>query len=227
MWSHTRSLDVLLLVTTVAPAELVRVATSFGPAGRGERARTARTAGLGVPAAYLAVTGLAAALVLSAGTAPASLGRWAAGPLWVLAAVGAGCALVGLEFVVGAAPKVLRGARGLRLGVRRGPGAAGPAFLVSIALTAVAEEVLYRGLWIGTLHERLQFPAWLAIGCAALGYALGHLFFGGLTVVQKLLSGAVFGTLLTASGSLAVPLAAHLAQNLTVYALARKQASAP
>ncbi|MGV9268187.1 CPBP family intramembrane glutamic endopeptidase [Kitasatospora sp. NPDC003701] len=227
MWSHTRSLDVLLLVTTVAPAELVRVATSFGPGGSGDRARIARSAGLGVPAAYLAVTGLGVALVLSTGGAPAYLDLRAAGPLWLLAAACAGCALVGLEFVVGAAPRVLRGTRGLRLAVQRGPGGAGPAFLASIVVTAVAEEVLYRGLWIGTLHERLHAPAWLAICCAAVGYALGHLFFGGLTVVQKLLSGGAFGVLLTASGSLAVPLAAHLAQNLTVYALARKQASAP
>ncbi|MFD7931050.1 hypothetical protein, partial [Streptomyces sp. NPDC059742] len=34
MWSHTRSLELLVLVATVAPAELIRVATAFGPAAK-------------------------------------------------------------------------------------------------------------------------------------------------------------------------------------------------
>lgn len=46
MWSHTRSLELLVLVATVAPAELIRVATAFGPAAKAGADR-----GAGSPAA--------------------------------------------------------------------------------------------------------------------------------------------------------------------------------
>ncbi|WP_432590362.1 CPBP family intramembrane glutamic endopeptidase [Streptomyces sp. HD1123-B1] len=222
MWSPTRSLEGLVLVATVAPAELVRIAGSFrtGPDHARNRERTAT---VGVPLAYLVVTGLAVAVVASGHLIPDRLGAWRTGPLWLLIALGAGVVLIGVEFALGAVPKLLRGERSLRLSVRGGA-PAGPGYLASILLTAVAEELLYRGLWIGALEEWLGLSAWAAICCAAVGYALGHLFFGGLIMVQKALSGAVFGVLLVASGSLLVPVLSHLGQNLTVHALAARQA---
>ncbi|MER8186879.1 CPBP family glutamic-type intramembrane protease [Kitasatospora sp. NPDC094015] len=225
MWSHTRSLELLVLVATVAPAELVRVATAFGPAARAgtDPGRAARRAQLGAPSAYLLVTALAVAVAADGGFVPDALTGRPAGAPWLLAAVGIGAALVGAEFALGAAPAVLAG-RGLpRLAVHPGAGPVGSGYAAAILLTAAAEEVLYRGLWIGLLHERLRLPAAIAVALAALAYALGHLFFGGLAVVQKILSGAVFGLLAVVSGSLLVPLVAHLAQNGAVYALAVRQ----
>ncbi|WP_395298311.1 CPBP family intramembrane glutamic endopeptidase [Kitasatospora hibisci] len=245
MWSHTRSLECLVLVVTVAPAELVRVATAFGPGGGlgggpgggtggsgpakggagagGGRGRAVWLALLGAPAAYLVVTGLALAVAASGGFAPDTLTDWRADAFWLPAAVLVGAALVGAEFLVGALPRLLRGAHGLRLAVHRSSGVATSGYAAAVLVTAVAEELLYRGLWVGLLHQRLELPSGAAIAVAAPAYALGHLFFGGLAVVQKTLSGAVFGVLLVASGSLAVPLVAHLAQNAAVHLLAVRQ----
>ncbi|MFJ3794210.1 type II CAAX prenyl endopeptidase Rce1 family protein [Kitasatospora sp. NPDC090091] len=241
MWSHTRSLECLVLVASVAPAELVRVATAFGSNGAGGgpgggpasakggsgagggRGRAAWFALLGAPAAYLVVTGLALAVAASGGFTPDTLTDWRADAFWLPAAALAGAALVGAEFLVGAVPRLLQGAHGLRLAVHRSSGVATPGYAAAILATAVAEELLYRGLWTGLLHQRLELPTGVAIAVAALAYALGHLFFGGLAVVQKTLSGAVFGVLLVVSGSLAVPLVAHLAQNAAVHLLAVRQ----
>ncbi|MFD0275585.1 type II CAAX prenyl endopeptidase Rce1 family protein [Kitasatospora sp. NPDC127111] len=233
MWSHTRSLECLVLAATVAPAELVRVATAFGPGGAGSgpgegrtgtgRGRAAWFALFGAPAAYLVVTGLALAVAASGGFAPDTLTGWRADAVWLPAAAVTGTALVGAEFLAGAVPRLPRGANGLRLAVHRSSGVATPGYAAAILATAVAEELLYRGLWIGVLHQRLELPTAVATAVAALAYALGHLFFGGLAVVQKTLSGAVFGVLLVASGSLAVPLVAHLAQNAAVHLLAVRQ----
>lgn len=137
-------------------------------------------------------------------------------------AVLVGVVLVGAEFAVGAVPGLLDGTGLPRLAVHLG-GPVGGGYAASILSTAVAEELLYRGLWIGVLHERLRLPVGAAVAVAAVAYAAGHLFFGGLAVVQKTLSGTVFGLLLVGSGSLAVPLVAHLAQNATVLALAVRQ----
>ncbi|SMF78978.1 CPBP family intramembrane glutamic endopeptidase [Streptomyces sp. Amel2xC10] len=220
MWSHTRSLEGLVLAATVAPAELVRLAGSFreAPAKHLGRART--TAAVGVPAAYLVVTGLAVAVVASGHLVPDRLNASFPGTVWLVVALGTGVALVAAEFGLGAVPELLRGTRTLRLSVQA---SAGAGHLVSILLTAVAEELLYRGLWIGTLEQGLGLPTASAVCCAAVGYALGHLFFGGLAVLQKSLSGGVFGVLLVASGSLLAPVLAHLAQSLTVHALAVRQ----
>ncbi|MFJ9643899.1 CPBP family intramembrane glutamic endopeptidase [Streptomyces sp. NPDC101206] len=225
MWSHTRSLELLVLVATVAPAELIRVATAFGPGAKAgaDRGRAARLGLLGAPAAYLVVTALAVAVAADGGFVPDALTGWRTGALWLPAAVVVGAVLVGAEFAVGAAPRLLDGSGRPRLAVHRGGGAVGGGYAAAVLATAVAEELLYRGLWIGVLHERLHLPVGVAVAVAAVAYAVGHLFFGGLAVVQKTLSGAVFGLLLVASGSLAVPLVAHLVQNAVVVALAVRQ----
>ncbi|MFF4371590.1 type II CAAX prenyl endopeptidase Rce1 family protein [Streptomyces sp. NPDC001594] len=225
MWSPTRSLELLVLAATVAPAELIRVATAFGPAAKAgaDRIRAARRGLAGVPAAYLVVTAAALAVAADGGFLPGALPGRAPGVLWLPAAAAVGAALVGAEFAVGALPRLAAGAGLPRLAVHRDGGAASAGYAVSVLATAVAEELLYRGLWIGVLHERLHLPAGVAVAVAAVAYAVGHLFFGGLAVAQKALSGAVFGLLLVVSGSLAVPLVAHLAQNGTVFALAVRQ----
>lgn len=235
MWSHTRSLELLVLVATVAPAELIRVATAFGPAAKagGDRGRAARRGLVGVPAAYLLVTAVALAVAAGGGFVPETLtGRLAGlrtGALWLPAAVVAGAALVGAEFALGALPRLLDGSGTgrPRLAVHRGGGAVGGpvggGYAAAVLATAAAEELLYRGLWIGILHESFRLPAGVAVVVAAVAYAVGHLFFGGLAVAQKTLSGAVFGLLLVVSGSVVVPLVAHLAQNGVVFALAVRQ----
>ncbi|WP_354644466.1 type II CAAX prenyl endopeptidase Rce1 family protein [Kitasatospora camelliae] len=227
MWSHTRSLELLVLVATVAPAELVRVATAFGPGAQADPRRSARWGLLGAPAAYLVVTALAVAVAADGGFTPDALTGWRTGAPWLAMAAAVGVALVGAEFAVGAVPRLLAGTGLPRLAVHRGGsatvGTVGGSYAAAVLVTAAAEELLYRGLWIGVLHERLRLPVAVAVAAAAVAYAVGHLFFGGLAVVQKTLSGTVFGLLAVVSGSLAVPLVAHLAQNAAVLALAVRQ----
>ncbi|MBS2963475.1 CPBP family intramembrane metalloprotease [Actinocrinis puniceicyclus] len=224
MWSRTLCLECLVLAATIAPAELVRVATAFGMRGHGA-ARAARTATYGVPAAYSAVCAAAIAVAATGGFSPGYLSSWSVGALWVVGAVVAGCAVVALEFGLGAAPYLLRGKRGLRLGVMLASGSVDAAFVASVVATGIAEELLYRGLWIGILHERLGLVLPAAILAAACAYALGHVFFGMNVVAQKATTGAVFGVLLVSSGSVVVPLLAHVTQNLVVSALGARQAA--
>ncbi|MFD5413502.1 CPBP family glutamic-type intramembrane protease [Streptomyces nojiriensis] len=225
MWSHTRSLELLVLVATVAPAELIRVATAFGTAAKAgaDRGRVARRGLLGAPAAYLLVTAVALAVAADGGFVPDALTGWRTGALWLPTAAMVGAAMVGAEFALGAVPRLLNGTGRPRLAVHRGGGVVGGGYAAAVLATAAAEELLYRGLWIGVLHERLRLPVGVAVVTAAVAYAVGHLFFGGLAVAQKTLSGVVFGLLMVVSGSLAVPLVAHLAQNGVVLALAVRQ----
>jgi membrane protease YdiL (CAAX protease family) len=210
-----------VLAATVAPAELVRVATSFDP--RADRAVAARRARIGVPGSFAVVCALALGVAAAGGFAPRVLTSWTVTAPWLAAAVAVGCGSVALEYALVAAPAVARGARALRFGVATGPGGTGLGFMVSVLVTAVAEEVLYRGVWIGTLHERLDVPSTAAVAVAAAGYALGHMFFGFAVVGQKAVTGVLYGALLVASGSLLVPVVAHVAQNVAVSGLGARQ----
>jgi membrane protease YdiL (CAAX protease family) len=232
MWSHTRSLELLVLAASIAPAELVRVAGSFGSFGGGAaamaadgsaRTRRERAALIGVPAAYAGVCALAVGAVLAGGFTPGYLKNWPVAWWWLVAAAAAGCAAIMVEFGIAAAPSIARGVRGLRFGVMTGTSAAGHGYLLSITVTAVAEEILYRGVWVGTLRGPLAVPAVAAIALAAVAYALGHLFFGWSVVGQKAVTGFVYGTLLVVSGSLLVPVVAHVAQNAAVLGLQARQ----
>lgn len=222
MWSHTRSLECLVLAASIAPAELVRVSTMIdtraGTGGAG-----AVRAAVGVPVAYAAVCSLAIGVAATGGFTSWYLRSWPVDASWICAAVLAGCAVIGLEFLVGAAPQLMRGRwRGLRFGVVPDAVRPGPVFLAAIIATAAVEEVLYRGLWMGTL-ERLGLASAAALGVSAFAYALGHVFFGMTVVLQKTASGLVFGALLVGSGGLVTPLAAHIVQNLVVFGLAANQ----
>jgi membrane protease YdiL (CAAX protease family) len=232
MWSHTRSLELLVLAASIAPAELVRVAGSFGSVAGGAmataadssaRARRERAALIGVPAAYAGVCALAVGAVVAGGFTPDYLKTWSVAWWWVVGAAAAGCCAIMVEFGVAAAPSIVRGVRGLRFGIMTGMSAADHRYLLSITVTAVAEEILYRGVWIGTLRGPLAIPAVAAIALAGLAYALGHLFFGWSVVGQKAVTGFGFGTLLVASGSLLVPVVAHVVQNAAVLGLRARQ----
>jgi len=77
------------------------------------------------------------------------------------------------------------------------------------------------------LRSDLHVPDVLAVSAAAAGYAAGHLYFGGLTVVQKLVSGVMFGALFVATGTIVVAIIAHLSLNIVVLGLARARDGVP
>lgn len=140
------------------------------------------------------------------------------GPWWWAAGVAVAPLLIALEYAVG---YVWMASRGLRPGGLRVSGAwAGAGYGVMALTVAVAagEEMLFRQVWMHVLAGAgLGLPPALAV--TALVYALNHLHFGPLTLLQKFASGWVFGWLYAASGgSVWVPMLAHAAQNLLVLA---------
>lgn len=222
MWSRTLYPECLVLAATVAPAELIRVTTSFNES-KSNVSRVLRNPSYGISCAYVGVLGLALIVMISNHFTSDYLTTWRTNFLWLAVAVAVGCAVVSLEILIGAAPKVIRGNRQIHFSVNIGEDKLTAGYLAAICITGAAEEILYRGLWIGTLIEHLNMSSSLAVLSAAVAYALGHLFFGTSVVWQKAMTGAVFGVLLIASGSLLVPLVAHVVQNMTVYKLANNK----
>ena len=84
-------------------------------------------------------------------------------------------------------------------------------------LTPIAEEVFYRGLFLGALRKR-GLPPWLAIAISSLVFAASHL--QGLQLPALALFGAAAAVLVHRTGRLGPAIAAHMAFNgVTVIAL--------
>jgi len=220
MWHLTPSLDILILASTVAPAELIRVMTSFG-LGQANRLRLGQAAQGGVLVAYVGVTALAL-IALRPSRSALGIPQSPRGAALYAAAIGVGVLAFGAEYLLGSMPVLAMG-RQPQLRVSLAGNSATIPYLISILLVAVVEEVLYRGIWLDLLRGSLHVGTAYAVLACAAGYASGHLFFGGMALAQKFVSGAGFSLLMVATGSLAAPIAAHVSLNVIVFALARVQ----
>lgn len=78
---------------------------------------------------------------------------------------------------------------------------------------AVAEELFFRQVVLGTLRKHMSFHG--AIWVSSLIFALAHL--GGiLSIPTLMLAGALFGYVRAATGSLVLPMILHFTHNLIV-----------
>lgn len=78
---------------------------------------------------------------------------------------------------------------------------------------AVAEEIFFRQVVLGTLRKHMSFHG--AVWLSAMIFALAHL--GGiLSIPTLMLAGALFGYVRAATGSLVLPMLLHFTHNLVV-----------
>jgi hypothetical protein len=90
-----------------------------------------------------------------------------------------------------------------------------------VALIAAGEEVFYRAIWIGVLTS-LGAADSIALLLSSAAYGLNHLSFGSTSVVSKSVTGFFYGALYLAGGrNLALPIVAHVLQNVALLAFAR------
>jgi membrane protease YdiL (CAAX protease family) len=92
-----------------------------------------------------------------------------------------------------------------------------PITYVALAvLVVLAEEIIWRGVLI---HGMIAHAGWAvvpAVALSSISFGLNHYYFGLRNIVLKTAFGAVLGALLLISGSLATPIAAHLAFEVLV-----------
>jgi membrane protease YdiL (CAAX protease family) len=216
MSSRIHYLSSLVLLGSAFPAQLFRIGLAMAGPGRPGRPRASalrRALGqLWLPGAFLLVAALVWYVAPSAGV----LGL-PAGWYWYAIAVAAGLVAPALEVATGA---LVAGLRRQRVGVirlhERWAGGSLPA-VAGAVLVALAEEVIFRGVGLHLLVRELGWPAVAAVALTAVVYGLNHLYFGGLTVLQKAVTGVLYGWLFLASGhSVLVPVIAHVLQNLLV-----------
>ncbi len=90
--------------------------------------------------------------------------------------------------------------------------------IVAIIVAAALEETVFRQFLIGGLLTELEVAGALTVIISGFFYGLNHVYFGRLAVVQKTISGCIFGTLFVISGgNILISIIAHVTQNLVLY----------
>lgn len=77
------------------------------------------------------------------------------------------------------------------------------------ATAGITEELLYRGFLLAYLS--VFFPAWFAVLLSAVIFGAAHAYQGPKGMVQVTFLGAAFAIMYVASGSLLLPIVAHIA----------------
>ena len=77
------------------------------------------------------------------------------------------------------------------------------------ATAGITEELLYRGFLLAYLS--VFFPIWLAVLLSAVIFGVAHAYQGPKGVLQVTFLGAAFAIMYVASGSLLLPIVAHIA----------------
>lgn len=100
-----------------------------------------------------------------------------------------------------------------------------PVIFGAIALvTAVGEEILFRGLLLGGLRENV--PAVFALIVQAVMFGANHVSFGGRNVITKAISGLGWGVVTLAFGTVLVAAISHVFFQFLVYRRLNRQRSA-
>jgi hypothetical protein len=94
-----------------------------------------------------------------------------------------------------------------------------------LVLIAAGEEIFYRMIWLGAMLSLGLHPL-LALGISSLAYGINHLFFGGLPVASKTVTGCIYGSLYLLGGqSIWLPIVTHVLQNVVLFLVAQRRTS--
>ena len=88
-------------------------------------------------------------------------------------------------------------------------------FTVTV-IAPIAEEVEFRGALLRRMLQSPKLSPWVAIGCSAVFFSVGHVF--SVMIVNALLVGLLFGWLYYKTRNLLLTISLHMANN-TIYSL--------
>lgn len=233
MNTRTLFLSALVLVSSAFPAQAFRLTISGvltgAPSAQSPPRSGARAAlrqcwhHLGLAMGLLAVAALVWYVAPASGVLMTPNGFH-----WLAAAAAVGCLAPAIEFGVGALAVLGRGQKVGRIGLHQLAATGSALAVVGAVGVAVAEEILFRGVGLHLLGQVLGWPIAAAVALTAVVYGLNHLYFGWVTVGQKIVTGVAFGALYELGGhSVLVPVVAHVAQNLVVLTVLPRLAARP
>jgi uncharacterized protein len=103
-------------------------------------------------------------------------------------------------------------------------------YFVALSITAgIVEEILYRGFALSYLQAYV--PLWAAVLVSSAAFGLGHSYQGVAGALRTGLAGLAFAILYVVTGSIWLPIAAHIAvdvlQGAAIFEILRRAESIP
>ncbi|SUY47551.1 CAAX amino terminal protease [Clostridium putrefaciens] len=81
-------------------------------------------------------------------------------------------------------------------------------------IVALLEEMIFRQIWFSILIKEFKINAMIVIIITGFVYAMNHIFLGKKVLIQKFVSGIIYGCLFYFSGNcVIIPVIAHCVQN--------------
>ena len=218
MQDPTHSLSVLLILATASPNEMIRVATLLGDQrSQAVARRNLSLRRLGMPVLYGALA------ILAAWLSPESSVWGIPSALWILCAVVLGPLMVLVEVGMTCLWLLANGERPTGVSLHAAWADDPVPLALSTAVVGSAEEVIFRGVWVGVLILTFGWPTLPTILLAAVVYGFNHWYFGLHVVGQKCVSGFVYGVLFVVGGHLVlVPLIVHALHNISIVLFSRR-----
>lgn len=128
-----------------------------------------------------------------------------------------GVLLVGFELLAGAGFRLLLGKKVGKLTVDERIGKESTFVKMSVFLVAMGEEIVFRSLGYEVICEHLMLSEACFVVISAALYGINHIHEGFEVFIEKLLTGALLGTLFLISGkSVIAPLIAHVLENVII-----------
>lgn len=211
MTDHTLSLSVLIVLATFAPSELIRAVAYLGghPGQKGFERYEERLRRFGMPLLYILIAFLVLYLTPQESRWESPALAWYA-MAFVLAPVVIG-AEIGFTF---AWLRLLKKQIG-RVSLSPVIDDNAAIFAMLSVIIGGAEEIIFRGVWIPLLVDTHSIPVEAAVAVSAIVYGFNHSYFGIMTVLQKSVSGLLYGIFFVISGlAIVVPVVVHVTQNL-------------
>ena len=81
---------------------------------------------------------------------------------------------------------------------------------------AIGEEFIFRKVWFDILGNQFRINIFVVLIISSIVYGLNHLFMGNKIIIQKIMSGTIYGMLYFLSGSIIIPIITHCLQNFLV-----------
>lgn len=149
------------------------------------------------------------------------MGGFSVGPAawWVVLAVVLGLGVILVEFILAAAPFLIKGQKMPKLKpVSMYYGRFKILDFLSIIAAAALEEIIFRQYMIGGLFVQLNVNIVFGIIISSFAYSMNHVYFGRFAVLQKMSSGLIFSTIYVLSGNnILLSVICHITQNLWLY----------
>lgn len=126
------------------------------------------------------------------------------------------------EVAIGVIAGKIKGSKVLRIEISEGFKNRNFLELGVIVFIGLLEEIIYRKVWFMILGEIFALNVFIVLCITSLVYAYNHIHLGKNVFIQKIYSGIIFGVLFILSGSVLIPIVAHITQNIFVVLVGRK-----